>query len=1588
MLTRVSEQRSLSPTVALLQEYDEDELMGASVAQRGSPTEAMLAMFGEEPEPEDAPASPTLGMLEGASVAQGGLYAIGGSSETLQQRAHDDVQQASSAGGKGGSSKFYQSKVQRASRTARPCTTSSPVQDRCKRRIREAKAEAEMRGKKQRKNVAERGSRGGASCKGPGVRISEEEQLKMNHVLALKSKDLGAHNAEPVSLLGGATAPMMYDRLTQNAQKSNAVQAAVTDKKKTEASSPQTSRNYAAIGQAAAAQMVSCELTMALLKRFVRRNGCRHDSYPNAGWKVVDPMATNAVVPAGLVLLSDCDWRELGSCESFVCTTSSLLLYNSMPTKLSMGSIVAEAKRLARSELDDQRISSVMGYSNAQLKGLCRAIVHPGEYDDDPVWASMFLIVYIMSDARGRRVLLQPTTHEPLTDVDFHVAVVLEAYARQELTRRARLRRKNQLQAEQRKWEDEVKKAKEALELGEQQLEMVRQEYVKTFPMTTAMKTEFRKMQSHVEELQANCAAAEAGAKKQEQTAVEEAVANSEKADDDVIATKRRRSGKGQASAASSDPAQLLDWWSRALKKDDASVLKMLVARSQADARKAAEDTLERQAAGYSSVAQNEVIRHIAGKAAVSSAQALVPLVGRTPADTPELLALHLQRAFATKNAECEIVQHTACGIKRTRGQERNTLLLACSVGRPTRLKRRRDLVIAWSSASCKLKPDVREGLAKSPNIAERMSWMHCLQQKCTGMSDAKMSQQFMRYSNVIEQHSGRAMLPHVSGITRSLLSMRMIMPVAHHHVNAMGGMEYEWCTFVADELKEKGLLATPSVGPIPVSEVCGSSQQPKLRGEPKCSDNSALAVGLAMNEAIRVWPIGKTRRGDEAKHIALPEESPNPLRDAPGIMDSEPLPLMTITDVGIEVLEGWDHDGFDAFNSTGETKCAVALHTCADGAIRLPEVLNLNLTVLEKRALLWAGMSQASYIDDVGSSITAGIVNSNIASSKRLSLADNTTAGNFTVYEVYYGGLCNIHPDFVGTAWAGQYGSRIDHGISPPGLLAHNYRSDKRHHGSMMLRQGAADELAEAVAEKWVFEFADGKTFDVIPRQTAGVPHNLTPGLHAGLEDYTSALETVREKLGRQEEDTVDQLMVLPVSAWTQQLPPDIEATADPSHRLCVRHPEKLSTVSGRAYLPCASEENMALMKEPLWRRSCVASVVCNPFATALENGKTFWGLANGLALLCEQLKKTDCGEPPTKRFFDVLELYGATSQADLQPCVTADELLLTSDACVMLNLMYVSSWGINEEMLEPVFAKRLPRAVRRYKEGERNAVNFRLKALALMGEEEETATGEKFVRGILRMRPQLACLLEAILEAHGSHNLNWKERYRTRDAFDNAVKASYEHHCEMNDGLKPAAKCPASEVDSWKNVGRPQLDPWMVGNLETGLKARGALVGVKPHQMRQVAALCMGAHVEGVEVQAVRNEGPLSLRISSAADVTQKDGVERTLKAIHPLQTEAENDGMGARSDKIVSAALQRSAWDANTRLLTPIFLALSEPLPLRQRQRGELGRSQMAQAKATEARCKHMYENQDEKDAFGELIAASGSRRCEQVERVLAA
>lgn len=202
-----------------------------------------------------------------------------------------------------------------------------------------------------------------------------------------------------------------------------------------------------------------------------------------------------------------------------------------------------------------------------------------------------------------------------------------------------------------------------------------------------------------------------------------------------------------------------------------------------------------------------------------------------------------------------------------------------------------------------------------------------------------------------------------------------------------------------------------------------------------------------------------------------------------------------------------------------------------------------------------------------------------------------------------------------MGTPYAGTYGCCFDHGVSPPGHLAHNYRSDKRQHGTLtplctlnpdfsshprMLSTGncclseqMANELSAKFAQAHWVKFEDRPVFCDAPVTTRGVPHNLTPGIHKCLNDYLDALETLRKHAGREDAPTVDSFTCLSFSPWSQALAPVIEATADLSMRLCVRDPSLLSVQSGKAYLPDSTPEEEAIVREPLFRRPCQARCV-----------------------------------------------------------------------------------------------------------------------------------------------------------------------------------------------------------------------------------------------------------------------------------------------------------------------------------------------------------------------------------------------------------
>ena len=76
-------------------------------------------------------------------------------------------------------------------------------------------------------------------ARGSAVRTNTEDQSRMNHLAALKAKDIDTNNTEPAFLLGGFTAPLLWDRLAENSLRSNAVNSSVMNRKKTQGASNQ-----------------------------------------------------------------------------------------------------------------------------------------------------------------------------------------------------------------------------------------------------------------------------------------------------------------------------------------------------------------------------------------------------------------------------------------------------------------------------------------------------------------------------------------------------------------------------------------------------------------------------------------------------------------------------------------------------------------------------------------------------------------------------------------------------------------------------------------------------------------------------------------------------------------------------------------------------------------------------------------------------------------------------------------------------------------------------------------------------------------------------------------------------------------------------------------------------------------------------------------------------------------------------------------------------------------------------------------------------------------------------------------------------
>jgi hypothetical protein len=698
------------------------------------------------------------------------------------------------------------------------------------------------------------------------------------------------------------------------------------------------------------------------------------------------------------------------------------------------------ARRLAHAELDDCAISERMGGFNHMLEGVCLAIVNPREYEIDPVWASWVLIVYMTCHPEGRK-LLSATN---LTDVDYQTASTFESYGRAEVTRRARLEA-SQSNGRKRAKRGEPQAPPSASPGMPEMQGLSLQEQPDAGPNGTPNSS-----------WSSTQATADAAGEEDAQVSALDQIAEEDRK---TLATKRKRGAKGCASASTSDSSGMIQWWFAALRGENASVLMSLMAHTTSAAKEAAGQTLTKQADGIAGVAESSVLRGMSEENAVKCVKALAPFAHRRLEEIPTVVAWYWKGK-----------QYR--GIVRTRNEASSTTCHACHIA-PGAVQPAEStcLRVAWSVASMQFTPSDEYRMAV-PSIMEQLQSIQGL--KASGKRGEVRADRLAETVKLQTQHPRPTAM---AGVTRSTISCAIRLAVSRSVAEAGNA--------VADEMVN--LFGEGSHGEQPVgfedvvenaptdslAKVLRISRHAEGRPEPLCAPATRLALGIVMNEELRSWMAGKTRKNDPCKVVLGHVSS---CGDVPAIIDAEPPPLLTIVDYHLEQTEAPKGPG-----QTDDVQFGLALHVCGDGAVRVPEMLVAlyhetllsipGVASVEKkaefvsmaRATVWAASSQASYISNVGPVISAGFANTAISSSKKIAVADNHRLPLLSAFDTYAAGLANLEPSHMGTPYAGTYGCPLDHGISAPGHMAHNYRSDKRQHGTRPARTGGAPSATAA---------------------------------------------------------------------------------------------------------------------------------------------------------------------------------------------------------------------------------------------------------------------------------------------------------------------------------------------------------------------------------------------------------------------------------------------------------------------------------------------------------------------------------------------
>ena len=825
----------------------------------------------------------------------------------------------------------------------------------------------------------------------------------LSHVFSLQRPiDAGAREAFYMTFQ--SVLPLEATHLAAAGMRSNSVRASVVHKaKKTQGGGQQTTRNNLGdLSAAWAAQSMAVSIALGVAQYVAKRDG----SAPS------NPGATTALDTSTLVAHD-----AQAPPDVFLVTTSTRLLPHALPTRLCTNNFLDSMRLIAQSELEMGTIRSVVPQQLCSLRAICNSIVDRS--DGVSIWAAWVLLVHMLSDPRLRRMVKS----YGISDIDAATANLFQNYARAEVTRRARM---GSTVATKKPRKGKAKRAPQDDDEDDGEDE-----------------------EDEDEEAEEEEQLDDAVAVKSEEAS--DRIARQSAADKLTLSLKRKRPG---CSGVVQVSGGYLDYWAAALSSEYASILRLMITQSKDLANSAAVETLSGQAPPGFHAGCNSILVDISSRNAVRSAEALAGLVVTTPERVPQVLTW---RCRDHKNRlRCHV------GVVRSTADASNTTLHACAVAAPHLQARGNEHVCIWSNAVRNTTPyDANTSLL--PGVAEGALHLDCLETKG---KEFKSRHHLTRVFDTVKTRAARAASDGsldvtLTGIARGIVVIRARIVVGDDQVRAgeataarivaaRRGAEERSRQMASSDFESCSLLSHEPLSGIP---------------EPYATPSNNLALSLQVNEQVRVLMKNKSHRGDPCRHLVSPV-TPSEMQEACVEEYDKPQSLLPVTDCKVDFLEDPTQPG-EALPNRRDAKLrrvAVTLTVCGDSPVRLPELLKVfvrsacscadggavgptgTTRVFETLALAWAGAARASELNDVATSITAGHVNSSIASAKRILVGDLNLRLWLTLYQVYRVGTSNVPRSCETTPWSGTCGAGFDIGTSGNiGIRASSVTADKR---------------------------------------------------------------------------------------------------------------------------------------------------------------------------------------------------------------------------------------------------------------------------------------------------------------------------------------------------------------------------------------------------------------------------------------------------------------------------------------------------------------------------------------------------------------